>query len=202
MIPQSITIPQMNPVVQRMQRHGRSFLLRIAIPKRCDVISASLTRIMNNGGGAIDFSAWSGEEKHWYADLVAQADGERCSAAAAPAKLAVLNQLLWSECVLLEPNGVDRHADTRGILWSDDRTGRWFATVERKIVWLQRKLAALRYGRPPADGELVCHTCGYCYCIRLGHIRYQSLSEDRKDRRHHALKGRGSFRPELLALLP
>jgi hypothetical protein len=157
--------------------------------------------LMSSGGGSINLRALSREANLWYADLLAKARGDRVGPAAT---LKAAERKLWyqkNSCVRLKGNGVKRHTDTRGVMWSDDRHGRWFCRGAKGSLRLQRMLGEFRYDRPPADGELICHICGWCDCIRLEHIRYQSKREDLKDKRHHKRFGRGTIRPELLTLL-
>lgn len=153
--------------------------------------------LMSSGRGSID----SREGRRWHADLLAKARRVRVGCVDAHNRV---ESKLWFEknsCVRLKGNGVKQHTDTRGVLWSDDRYGRWFSRGDKGSLRLQSMLGELQYGRPPADGEFICHICGWCDCIRLEHIRYQSKQEDRADRRHHRQFGRGTIRPALMTLL-
>ena len=151
---------------------------------------------MTGAAEPIDYSTWDADERLWFADMVAKVDGGSASTEQAVAILAELKTRPWRDCLRLEGNGESRHADTRGEQWSDDRKGRWFKTKERKIVWLQHELGWLRYRRARRQGEVTSHLCGFCDCIRLEHLVYQSVRDDRLDRAHHKRFLRGSFRVE------
>ena len=158
-------------------------------------------------------AALTAEELQWYADFVAHCNGQDRAATAASPLSAVqeLDAQPLNECLLM--HGLDhldgRFRDSTSQLWSHDQYGRWFTKVDQKMVWLQSKLAELRYRRGPRRAkktrasksdlsECVSHICGNCGCIRLQHIRYQSKSEDALDRAHHSAPGSG-IRPDLLA---
>ena len=157
---------------------------------------------MSAGDGSIDLRALSAQDRRWYADLRAKARGDRTGPANAHKAGQRKLRYQKNSCVRLKGNRVKRHTDTRGVLWSDDLAGRWFCRGAKGALRLQRVLGELRYGRPPADDELVCHICGWCDCILLEHILYQSKQADTEDKRHHKRFGRGTIRPALLTLLP
>ena len=155
-------------------------------------------------------AAWRAAELQWYGDMVAHCSGQSRDAPAMSAVLE-LDALPLEECVLMrgEDHLDGRFEDSASQLWSHDRHGRWFAKVQRRTVWLQARLAQLRYRRAPrcapkqrapkrALNEVVSHICGNCGCIRLQHIRYQSKSDDARDRAHHRAHGCG-IRPDVLA---
>ena len=138
------------------------------------------------------------EDAAWYAKFVALTDGKRPSSindpVAVPDIMDDIGNAPPTQCRRLIGDQHQRHRDSRGELWSDDRHGRWFKSTSKPIRWLQADLAHLRYGHGPQDGEVISHICGFCDCIRLGHIKYQTKSEDKLDRKHHKRCGRGSFR--------
>ena len=168
--------------------------------------------LMIGGDAQLMPAAWEAPELQWYADFVAHCQGQSRDPPDVSAVLR-LDAAPLDECLFM--HGTDdldgRFEDSASLLWSHDRHGRWFAKVERQTVWLQAKLAQLRYRRAPRRAhnqqnferdsiEVVSHICGNCDCIRLQHIRYQSKSEDARDRAHHRAHG-SSIRPDLLAQL-
>lgn len=141
-------------------------------------------------------AAWGAEQQRWYASLVAQCH-EVDNTADVPTVLAAASAEPMTECLVMVG---DAHLDGRvedcdGQLWSDDMNGRWFATVERKKVWLQLELVRIAYGRLPRKDERTSHLCGRCGCIRVQHLRIQSRSEDASDRWYHRAHGPGKIRP-------
>ena len=157
-------------------------------------------------------AAWTAAEIAWYADIIAHCQG-RSRESAAVSTVLELDEKPLDECLLMLGDAAldGRLEDSASQLWSHDRYGRWFAKVDGKMVWLQAKLGELRYRRAPrraqnfADkdrgfAEVVSHICGNCSCIRLQHIRYQSKSEDCRDRAHHRAHG-GGLRAGTRALL-
>ena len=155
-------------------------------------------------------AAWESSELQWYADIVAHCSGQTRDAPAVSAVLK-LDASPLEECLFMRGEDAwdGRFEDLASLLWSHDRHGRWFAKVERRTVWLQARLARLRYRRDPRRApnqraskrdlnEVVSHLCGNCNCLRLQHIRYQSRSDDARDRAHHRAYGSG-IRPDVLA---
>ena len=149
-------------------------------------------------------AAWGAQQQRWYASLVAQCDGIDGidSTAAVPTVLATASAKPITECLFMvgDAHLDDRVEDSDGQLWSADRNGRWFTTVKRKKVWLQRQLVWIGYGRLPRGNECVSHICGNCSCIRAQHLRIQSRSEDASDRVYHRAGKRGQIRPREHAL--
>ena len=143
-----------------------------------------------------DPSAWNAEDQRWYASLVAYCNGFGHQQTVQTA-LAQMSQKPWSECMCMVGDAAldYRVEDCRGRMWSTAQTGRWFATVDRKVVWLQRELLRIGCGQLPREGEVVSHLCGNCDCIRWQHLRVQSRSEDARDRIHHKARGKGKMRP-------
>ena len=143
-------------------------------------------------------AAWPAEERRWYLDLVAQADGDFCTSNEVSTALERYESLPWDRCIFLAGDGEERVSDLNGALWSDDKHGRWFKSRSKPLVWLHQRIGQLARGgrRPDGDGEVASHICGWCYCIRAEHIIYQSVREDRLDRAHHKAVGRGNIRPE------
>ena len=140
-------------------------------------------------------AAMSAAEQRWYADFVMHCM-EATDATDAAAVLASLDKRPFNECLHMRGDAdLDgRYEDSAHQLWSHDRYGRWFTTEGRKIVWLQRRLARLRYRREPHADEVVSHICGNCGCIRLQHLKYQSRGEDKRDSQHHRSFGSGLIR--------
>ena len=155
--------------------------------------SVPLLILMIGGDAQLMPSAWKAADLLWYADFVAHSTNKSRDAPAEDRVSAVLqlDAQPLDQCLLMR--GLDaldgRYEDSASQLWSHDRYGRWFAKKASKTVWLQAKVAGLRYGRGPRRGlkqhgpkrssnEFISHICGNCNCIRLQHIRYQSKSED------------------------
>ena len=166
--------------------------------------------LMIGGDEQVMPAAWTASELQWYADFVVHCSGQRSDAPAVSAVLE-LDALPLEECLFMRGDAEldGRFEDSASQLWSQDRHGRWFAKINRRMVWLQCKLAQLRYRRAPRRvpkqrgpkrviNEVVSHICGNCNCIRLQHIRYQSKSDDARDRAHHRAHGCG-IRPDVLA---
>ena len=167
---------------------------------------------MIGGDAQLKPAAWQAADLLWYADFIAHCTGQTRDPPDASAVLE-LDAQPFEQC--LRMTGDDdldgRFEDSASQLWSNDRHGRWFAKIDKKMAWLQGTLAQLRYARGPrtvqrrgetksAAIEVVSHICGNCDCIRLQHIRYQPKSEDTRDRAHHRVHGSG-IRPDLLARL-
>lgn len=147
-----------------------------------------------------DPGAWDTDQQRWYASLVANCRGfERHREQPDPqAVLAELSALPANECLhMLGDAALDgRVEDCNGRLWSTDRKGRWFATVDRKIVWLQLDLIRTACGQKPSGAGLASHKCGICGCIRVQHLHVQSKSDDARDRHYHRTHGAGKMRPD------
>lgn len=146
-------------------------------------------------------TSWKADDRRWYLDLVAQAEGDFCSLAADGLPTNALDRyesLPWDRCILLAGDGESRRLDVNGALWSDDRHGRWFESRSKPLVWLHQRIGQMNRGdeRPGGTGEVASHICGYCSCIRAEHIIYQPVREDRLDRAYHKAMGRGNIRPE------
>lgn len=156
--------------------------------------------LMATADGPRDPAAWDIDQQRWYASLVAHCHGfERHRDEPDPqAVLADLSALPASECLQMVGDAAldGRVEDCNGRLWSTDRNGRWFATVDRKIVWLQLDLIRTACGQKPSGGGLVSHRCGICGCIRVQHLRVQSSSDDARDRHYHRARGAGQMRPD------
>ena len=149
-------------------------------------------------------AAWTAEDQRWYAELVVWCQAPKQSRAAinVPAVLDQLAAMPLDECLHMRGKAAlaGRFKDSDHLLWSHDRHGRWFTKVNGKMLWLGRKLARLRHGREPDPStNKGSHNCGNCDCIRWQHIRFQSRSEDVRDREHHQLHP-GVLRPEIRAL--
>ena len=143
-------------------------------------------------------AAWPAAERRWYLDLVAQANGSLSTTDGGLTALERYESLPWDSCILLAGDGERRISDANGSMWSTDRHGRWFMTPSKKMLWLHQRIGQLGNGGswPVGNRVVASHICGYCHCIRAEHIIYQSVAGDRRDRSHHKLHGRGSFRPE------
>ena len=143
-------------------------------------------------------AAWPAAERRWYLDLIAQADGDFCTADGLSTPLDQYDSMPFDRCILLAGDGESRVSDVNDALWSDDRHGRWFQSRSKPLLWLHQKIGQLGCGglRPVQKGEVASHICGNCHCIRAEHIVYQPVREDRLDRAHHKLHGRGSIRHE------
>ena len=124
---------------------------------------------MTTANESRDTAAWGAEQQRWYNSLVAQCDGIDSTADVldVPSMLATASAKPMTECLVMVEDAHldDRVEDSDGQLWSADRNGRWFTTVQRKKVWLQRKLVWIGYGRLPRGNECVSHICGNCSCI-------------------------------------
>lgn len=143
-----------------------------------------------------DPAAWSAERQRWYASLVAHCNGFN-NTHGVPAVISAVREKPPSKCLFMAGDAVldDRVEDSEGRLWSTDQHGRWFATVDRKILWLQHELVRIGCGQLPHDGRVVSHLCGNCGCICMGHLRLQTKSEDALDKAYHRAHGAGTFRP-------
>ena len=141
-------------------------------------------------------AAWPAEERDWYLNLVAQADGTFGTVDELSTCLERHNSLSFDRCIFLAGNGHTRVVDINGDLWSDDRRGRWNSSRSKPLQWLHQRIARLARldDQPVGKGEVASHICGYCYCIRAEHIKFQSKSEDILDMRHHNAVGAGSIR--------
>ena len=152
---------------------------------------------MTTGDESREPAAWGAEQQRWYASLVAQCHGVD-STADVPTMLATVSAMPTSECLHIVGDAAlqGRVADCDGTLWSGDETGRWFATVNRKKLWLQRELVRIaKNGRLPRKDERTSHLCGKRGCIRAQHLRIQTRSEDANDRWYHRAHGAGKIRP-------
>lgn len=147
-----------------------------------------------------DPAAWSSEQQRWYASMLAH-----CYAFPDPTDvhsvLAAVSAKPSSECFNMvgDASLEGRVEDCDGRLWSDDQKGRWFATVDRKVLWLQLHLIRIACGQVPRGGDVVSHLCGNCGCMRVQHLRVQSRAQDARDREHHRARGAGVFRVEARA---
>lgn len=141
--------------------------------------------------------AWSAQQQRWYASLVAHCQDGFDSSHDVPTVLAALSAKPSSECLQMAGDASldGRVEDCDQQLWSSDLNGRWFKTVDRKVVWLHRELVRMLHGRLPLGGEVASHLCGFCGCIRVQHLRIQSRREDSLDRSYHRAHGRGRLRP-------
>ena len=150
---------------------------------------------MSGAAGRRAVSSWAAEDRLWYLDMVAHADGGFCTADTLPTALHRYDSLQWDQCILLEGDGYKQILDARGALWSDDKLGRWFETRSKPMVRLHQVIGQLCYGgRRAADGDVVSHICGNCNCIRAEHIIYQSKREDLLDKAYHKRFWRGCIR--------
>ena len=142
-------------------------------------------------------TTWPAEDRRWYLDLVAQADGDFCMGDGVTSVLHRYDSLPWDQCIILKGDGQIRYTDTRDALWSDDQRGRWFETRTKPLRWLHIQIGQLCYGGVRcAKGEVVSHICGNCNCIRADHIVYQSRRADTLDRAHHKRFRPGCIRGE------
>ena len=143
-----------------------------------------------------DPAAWTAEQQRWYASLVAHCNGFSSMSDDPKTVLSEVGAKPFSECLHMvgDADLEGRVEDSDGRLWSTDQNGRWFATVDRKVVWLQRELVRIGYGHLPRGGDVVSHICGNCDCMRVQHLRVQSRSEDARDRVHHRAQGAGQIR--------
>ena len=134
----------------------------------------------------------SAREQRWYNDLIQHAETVSVPTVDDPPTAKPVES-----CLLMRGDATldGRVEDINGDLWSDDLKGRWFATIDRKKVWLHHRLAWIQDQREPRAMEVVSHLCGFCDCVRLQHIRIQPKSEDVLDRIHHRAHGPGHVRP-------
>lgn len=152
----------------------------------------------------IDTSAWTAEERQWYASLLAHChliDGAQPPADASGALLALLNHTHWRTCFFMDHMDVNERKveDSRHQWWAETgwpEEGRWNTTRARKKVPLQRELGKLRHRHPKAINEVVSHLCGQPSCVRLQHLQHQSRRDDSLDRSYHDVHGVGSFRED------
>ena len=164
------------------------------------VDGASIAPMASMGNETIDYTALSAADARWYADILAFAAGEKCSAHDTTTVLARFSDLPWTKCVRLMSDGQSDYFDANGVRWAADTKGRWHRTRGRPLFRLQQRLGHIRYHRytlGPHNDEFVSHICGFKDCLRLEHIKYQSKREDIADKRHHKRFGLGSIRPEL-----
>ena len=126
---------------------------------------------MIGGDAQLMPAAWTTAELQWYADFVAQCRGQSRD----PPDTAAVFELDAEppeQCLLMfgDDDLDGRFEDSSSQLWSQDLHGRWFAKVDQKMVWLQCKLAQLRYRRAPRraskksglkrdHSEVVSHLC-------------------------------------------
>lgn len=143
-------------------------------------------------------ASWSADERAWYLDLVAQADGRFDTADEPSTALEQYEALPLDRCILLAGDGDTQLLDVNGDRWSDDRHGRWFQTRSKPLEWLHQRIGRLGLEEQRAVGrsEVASHICGWCHCIRAEHILYQPVREDRRDKAYHRVVGRGKIRPE------
>ena len=163
----------------------------------CVLIALHFT-LMATANESRDPAAWEADQQRWYLSLVAHCHDVQGvhNVPDMPNVLAALSAWPLTECLYMvgDPEFEGRVEDINHQLWSEDQKGRWFATVQRKKVWLQRELVRIGYGHLPRADEVVSHICGNCGCIRSQHLRIQSRSEDARDRVHHRAHGTGQIR--------
>jgi hypothetical protein len=145
-----------------------------------------------------DVAAWPADQRDWYLNLVAQADGGFGTVDELHGVLERYDALTFDRCIFLTDKGEDRVTDVNGELWGNDLDGRWFLSSSKPFEWLHRRIACLGGGGalPVGKSEVASHICGYCFCIRAEHIKFQSKGEDVRDKRHHKAVGRGNIRPQ------
>jgi len=107
---------------------------------------------MSVQGGWLNFSAWSDEERRWYADLVLQSDESTLAAHEPSEVLDQLNAVEWTKCLpmLGDASLSGRYVDTALHSWGADRYGRWSAKIGGEKKYLHHLVAELQPNRPYA----------------------------------------------------